>query len=504
MKKILILVVAILISSCSIDTPNNVNMSISQGTCALSSYVSGNPTTAPYCMAVTLQNNNSGYNATNVQITTTGMVLSYTANGTSYSGIMCDPTAATSTNCSTGGGVQAIGDITMYDPNNCATTQGINVTTLSQSGGSCTFYLQLSGESYPVGVYPTSLTYNYTNGNTNYSITSSFNQRVNLYAGGSFGTVTPPTGLAFYNGSGAFQTMSPNYTGNTVTSFTSDNYGNIYAGTNSGLVSQYNGTTWNSLPSANTVIGTGVTNINALMSDESSNIYAATNNGVYMLTFESTTWNILNQANLSTNVVGLQIDTSDNIYATTESGLIYKCSVTNSCSWSQLYSGLPVVVTSVANGAFALIPPQLATPFIGTNNGLYSYNTSWLQYTGYTGSVTGIAESTTDSNIYVTANDNAGTESSIYTGTTSGGVLAIESSSAGNTVNGDAFGLVLDSGNNLFIGGSTLTSTDFGSTTGALAAYLALSSSTSIWVPITGLTGGQINALTTSSQLTSY
>ena len=513
MKKFLILIVAMFIlSSCSVDTPNNVAMSLSQGTCAPSSWVAGNPSVAPYCMAVTLQNNNSGYNANNVQIITSGMVLAYTANGTSYSGIMCDPNAASGTNCSTAGAVQTLGNVTIYDPNNCATTQGSNVTTLSQGGGSCTFYLQLSGESYPVGVYGTSLTYNYTNGNTNYSISTNFNQRVNLFAGGSFsGTLS---GLAFYNGSGgAFQAVSPSYAGTTVNAITEDEYGNIYVGTLGGSVYLYNGgTSWVGLPSSGAVIATGVNNINSLISDESSNVYAATNDGVYKLAFESTTWTALPTVIAPTMVgsigaspiVGLQIDTLDNIYAIESTGAIHRCSLSSCTSWTLMYT--PSLSNSVFNNAFLLT--SSAMPFVGTTTGLYYYSgSSWAQNTGgYVGSITGLQESS--SAIYVTANSGT-TESAIYNSANATGTgLTVQNSGESNTVYGNAYSVVLDSGNNLFIGGNVLTSLDFASgTSSALAAYLALSPAAGVvttWTPLTGLLGGQINTMSTSSQLTSY
>ncbi len=504
MKKFLILIVTMLIlSSCSVDTPNNVVMSLSQGTCAPSSWVSGNPSAAPYCMAVTLQNNNSGYNANNVQIITSGMVLAYTANGTSYSGIMCDPNAASGTNCSTAGAVQTLGNMTLYDPNNCATTQGSNVTTLSQGGGSCTFYLQLSGESYPVGVYGTSLTYSYTNGNTNYSISSNFNQRVNLFAGGSFSGT--PSGLAFYNGSGgAFQSVSPSYVGTTVNAITEDGYGNIYVGTLGGAVYLYNGgTSWTGLPSSGSVIATGVNNINALISDESSNVYAATNDGVYKLAFESTTWTAL-PTGIASPIVGLQIDTLDNIYAMESTGAIYRCNLSSCTSWTSMYT--PSLSSSVPNNAFLLT--SSAMPLVGTTTGLYYYSgSSWAQSTGgYVGSITGLQESS--SNIYTTANSGT-TESAIYTSVNATGTgLTVQNSGESNTVYGNAYSVVLDSGNNLFIGGNVLTSLDFAAgTSSALGAYLALSPATGVvttWTPLTGLSGGQINTMSTSSQLTSY
>ncbi|MFN7094656.1 MAG: hypothetical protein ACK4M7_04755, partial [Burkholderiales bacterium] len=179
MKKVFALVaLTVTVAACS-NTQNEITMTVVQGACVQASmYASSvtppsvivkNPTTAPYCASVTIRNNNSGKNANNIQVINSGsyngLAGRFTVGTKSYSATLYDPIAAGVPIS----GSQNIGNVMLYDPYNCATTQGANVRTLTQGGGNCTFYLQLAGESFPAGVYPINLTYNYTNWNQNYS-----------------------------------------------------------------------------------------------------------------------------------------------------------------------------------------------------------------------------------------------------------------------------------------------------------------------------------------------
>jgi hypothetical protein len=128
-----------MITGCGVE--NNITFSTTQGNCADGS------TNASYCMAIQIQNNNGGQNyinSTNYPINN----LTLSVSGASNVGY---PTAQGSSN----------------DPNNC-------LGSTINPGSSCTFYLWLTGESFPVGAHvPITITANYTVNNTLPWVTSS-------------------------------------------------------------------------------------------------------------------------------------------------------------------------------------------------------------------------------------------------------------------------------------------------------------------------------------------
>lgn len=128
MKNLWISVLLSLLLGCSAQ--NNITFTTVTGSCA------DGTVNAPYCMAVTLQNNNGGQNwITNTNFPISGLTL--TVSGPSNVGY---PTSQGSN----------------YDPNNCL---GSNISP----GQTCTFYLQLTGESAAVGTKPAvTINANYT------------------------------------------------------------------------------------------------------------------------------------------------------------------------------------------------------------------------------------------------------------------------------------------------------------------------------------------------------
>lgn len=128
MKRILVLISALLLVACSGNA--NIQFSSQMGQCK------DGVTQAPYCMSMTIQNNAGGQNwinSTNFPISNLSLAVGG-VNNVNY------PTSQGS----------------LYDPNNCLGS------TISP-GGQCTFYMQLSGESAPVGSHlPVIVTASYT------------------------------------------------------------------------------------------------------------------------------------------------------------------------------------------------------------------------------------------------------------------------------------------------------------------------------------------------------
>lgn len=138
------------------SSENNVQMSATAGNCPAGAI------NAPYCMAITIQNNPNGQN----YINSTNYPISSIAITTSGSTSVISPMLNAGS----------------MDPNGCTST------TL-QPGGSCTFYVAITSENYPVGSYnPINVTANYTvndslfvNGDHTASSSMTIYQRTNLY-----------------------------------------------------------------------------------------------------------------------------------------------------------------------------------------------------------------------------------------------------------------------------------------------------------------------------------
>ncbi|MFN8770715.1 MAG: hypothetical protein ACK5Z5_00695 [Neisseriaceae bacterium] len=447
------------IVSCA-PTPNEIVMSVNQGQC-LTGGIDGapmnNPRVAPYCMSVTLQNNNSGENANNVQVTTNGITLGYFAianNGTvqSYSSPICDNNASGGV-CPSGTGVSQIGNITIYDPNNCATQQGSKVNTLMAGGGTCTFYLQISAESFAAGSYPINITYNYTNSNQNYNISTTIFQNVRLYAGGLFSTYTMNKGTW----------ESALNTANNVSTMIHDNYGNVYF--NSGeSVFQYNGL-------STTQLGSNLSGkVNSLTLDSNNNLLAATQSGLYYYNISnSIAWSSLidTKGVISNNTPTIGIATTES----SNTNLIYviESNIVFSCVESGAISPTLACTTITPSGTFNYYSNSIdafnGSLYVGANSGFESYTNSWESFTinpALTGSsyVSSVFVNNNGAYFGISA-DALVSESSIYYCSAGGKSCVAESSNSGNYVVGNINALVLDGANNIYAIGNNINSADF-------------------------------------------
>jgi hypothetical protein len=289
MKKFLVVILGLLIFGCS-PTPNDVTISVTPNICAPNTSKSQ----SPYCMMVTLQNNNRGENANNVQVTSAGITLNFTANTESgavtYSGVLCDNKAS--------GGVcpnatSQVGNILLQDPNNCATQQGANVKTLMAGGGICNFYLTIVQEAYRVGNYPTILTYNYTNANQNYLVATTFNQTVNVITGAN-------NGLFILNRESWQEIKDTNTQFANVNNIIRDNYGYFYFNSDLAIYS-YDG---NKLVALNSVTNS----INSLFQDNNFLLALVKESGIYSKNLNSNeSWQkvTINGVGIENNFIGI-------------------------------------------------------------------------------------------------------------------------------------------------------------------------------------------------------
>lgn len=529
---LLLVATATIIASCS-NTPNSVVMHPNQNQCVQASMYSStvtpspliadNPQTAPYCMSVTIQNNNSGLNANNVQITSSGLIMSYTVGTTKYSSQMYDPIAAGVT---IGTANQILGNVAIFDPINCLTSTGANVITLNSGGASCTFYMQILGESNPVGVYATNLNYNYTNGNQNYSYQTNVNQRVNLFAGGTTGLYIDSTGT--WAPEASLPTLSA-IPATTITGLARDIYGNIYIST-AQLVYMFNGMTTTQV--ANAIPGI---QINGITTDLNASIYIASNQGIYKYDASESTqvwvpYNDLStpgQISPGTNVVSIKgyenFESTNVVYATTESQA-YVCNTQNDlngmlgCHWTLLSNG-------VSPNTF--LPNAIA---IDAYNNLYTanessvntYTTSWqsLNYFLQPGATSGILATTfwTQFNnvqfLFVGENTTATpTESVAYLCNPSPAGCGPIQSESGNILTGNVYAITADGNNNVYAVGNGINSNDFTSSPNVFGAVISAPESGFIagtpWTPILNgspavISGGSLTVLKVSSMLTSY
>ena len=509
------------------QTPNNVTLTVNQGQCVTSAYpgyesqatlysaafpMNGTlPGTSPYCAAVTITNNNSGQNANNIQVYQSGLYVSFPslANGAGITSAtsMVDFNAAGIPQSSFANTQQQLFNLNLFDPKNCVTTQGANVQTLNANGGSCTFYLQLSGESMPIGVYPISLVLNYTNGNTNYSVATNINQRANLYLGGIFSSNIAITnaGTTSPTANSIISANSPEQYG--VTSLARDPYGMVYSGDILGNVYKYNGSTGSSWTAISGLPSVGQSPVAALTTDNSANLYVVNNAGqVSQVT-----------PNLAVNSMGSIPVAVDH---PPKSMQVFSGSSLLISSGSDVYS---CNLASISANSCSSIPfaqaPESINQMVATNTLTIATLKNVYQYSG--GGWIPIASGLIDNDIQSIAqfvNNSTGIttwyagisqvesiNSSIYS-ESNGSTFTPLVSSAGAIVSGGVSQITTDAAQGLFVSGLALSSSDF---TGQ--SYLAYTASNYLgilpatpWVAISGIGGGAVLTLQTASQLTSY
>jgi len=496
LSRLLCVFSALFLVSCG-TSPNDIAMSVKQGECltggsdGASPY---NPSIAPYCMSVTLQNNNTGSSANNVQVTSNGITLSYTALTATglqtFSDAICDINASGGV-CPSGS--SQIGNITVYDPNNCATQQGSRVTTLMANGGTCKFYLQIAAESFALGSYPITITYNYTNSNQNYNIATTVSQNVNLYSGGE-------SGLHILNG----ERLELMHSAENTFMVAHDNYGNVYF--NSGhVVVSYNGLNFahvgEELPGV-------VTNLTA---DSSGNLIAVVSgNGLFYYNLSSSSgWQPLPDSqsllNQSSRIFGISYTTNEsgNILYVIESSSAYLCLESNVNN--PLSVSCSIINSPPDQGPVRYFQNSLASfaggLYVGTTGGIQGYNESgWLVYTPFADTFTNdyaasIAANSTNV-VFAVNSQSVYTESALFNcNLLPESTCSASLSASGNNISGNISAITLDGAGYIYGLGANINSADFvgfSNTIGFIESGASLASA--LWLPITNSADTSFNS----------
>ncbi len=435
-KFLIIIALAYFLVGCGAS--NNVTFVTANGQCATGQ--SG----APYCMSVTIQNNNGGQNwitSTNFPISNISMTISGVSNLQS---------PATNENA--------------MDPNNCT---GSTI----DPGNSCTFYLQLTGENFAVESQETininvSYTINDTLfGSSDNNSSSSFTvyELTNLYV------LQNNSNLTVYNNSWTNYGLieSSNQVAYSLAIDTSS-FGLTYFGNNLGI---YNYGISNNIPSSSISAG-NIVGANNLFT-YSSNLYAANvsangySNGVYYWSLSGESWNsssipycsaldnikLVNNANAISSTPVIYLASSSKIYACTNSN----------GSPQNTTEGLVGLSGSIQTLAFSSNTTSGTNSglFAGTSSGLFvesgltaNANATWSQVSGITSSVTALTV-TTESDIagVVLAGDINGNIWVVYPSSpTTATLLATLPSGAGSVnamVMDDFGGILYASANNI-------------------------------------------------------
>lgn len=348
-----IIIISCLLVSCGIN--NNLTISTSNGSCA------NKIESAPYCLSVTMQNNGGGQNLINSTV--------FPINNFSIS--------VTGVN-----NINSPANSSSLDPNGC-------FKSTLKPGASCSFYLQIVNESYPVNIVESiiiSLNYSINNtafGNSNNSYSTNLNlvESTTLYiiqnnANNNY--------LWQYNSTGLSSSLIEST--DQINSFVADtnSYGFLYLGGNHGLYYYGNGYTSTTLGNESSIGNNGVNNIIPLANYLYVTTSSSQTSGIWALSLINQKWN-----STITTTSGIKFNSNINAYSPSalqfysNANDIYTCTTntaTNSCSKEGL--SLANNITSV--GFLPGTNSPISGLYVGTSNGLYtesgnigSSNTSW-------------------------------------------------------------------------------------------------------------------------------
>lgn len=433
-------------AGCGLQT--NITVTTTNGSCATGQ------SNAPYCLAVTLQNNSGGQN----WISNTNYPLTDVSVSVSGANNVLSPASSSS-----------------MDPNGCTSNS-------TDPGSSCTFYLQINQEDYAVGSQtPVTVTINYTindglsavfggsSGGSTYSYSFTVNEYANLYVVEQSGT----NNVSIYNNSGISNYTVESTSSTTVQSAAVDNssFGYVWLATSQGMYWFGNGNS-----SGSTVYNPyGTTSINNIFTSQPSpfesssssptTMYGVAGSSLYAFTFSTLAWGSAITATSSSLMNNVNAISSSGSYALlATSSQVFACPTTSGSSGcsneASSISGIADLgfVTSSASGYTGL--------YIATTGGLYVESGSFPSTTNGWEQVTesGIG----GSYINAVATDDSG---GLYAGGTSGDIWYVDGASTPTVatwiynVSNSVTGLVFDNiGNTLYLtAGSVLYECDFSS-----------------------------------------
>ncbi|MEN9390861.1 MAG: hypothetical protein RL017_158 [Pseudomonadota bacterium] len=385
MRQLIIMITPVVILlGCGIS--NNVGVNLINGQCPNGI---GN---APYCMAVQIVNNGGGQNfinSTNFPISNISLTISNVPN-------IASPATSSS----------------QYDPNGC-------LTSTIAPGGSCTFYLQLTGEAFPVASYESAqVILNYTVNNTLFGGSTTtgnypFNayEITNLYVMQQNGYLTVNNAAWTLSG-----LVESNDVANTIAVDTSQ-YGVLYIGGNQGIYPYSISQT--ALYSSITASNTNVKGSNNLLISSgtmyTTNIPSTGNNQLFSYTLNIESWantyqainNSIWQRTITLSNGTILFSTANSSLSNTPTNIIYYCNNNLSSSYSCSPEGI--------NGLNLIAVYSLGVATTGTESG-----------NSYTGLYAGGLGEESDS-LYIESGSMVGNPSNAWSAVTS----AVESNSFG-------------------------------------------------------------------------
>ncbi len=356
-KNILLCFTAIsLITACGLQ--NNISVTLTQGNCP------NGVTNAPYCMGVTLNSNSGGQNwitSTNYPVSNLSISISGNVNN------IILPTGTSSSE---------------MDPNQCFNNSKI------QPGGSCTFYLAITQESYPVnGVESATVTLNYTYntdlfGSSDSGTSASYSfplfEYTNLYIIENYAGSNNLGLISMYNANG-LQTLNATLESSaSIKTFIVDNstYGYLYTATNNQFY-MYGNSNNAVLSESGVTIPNGITTMfNQYPSPISPTVagsnytYVVSASNMYRYNFTSWTFSTLSYATIPSNILSnAGVLSSYPILVGNSPSVLYVCGfgTSNTCSIDSAATS-----SSIADIALMSIVPSNTTGiYAATSSGLY-------------------------------------------------------------------------------------------------------------------------------------
>lgn len=454
----------VLLISCGVN--NNVTVSTTNGACP-SSLESGSVSfgnTAPYCLSVTVQNNNGGQNwinSSNYPISNLAIAVSGATN------------------------IQSPATTSTMDPNGC---KGSTINL----GNSCTFYLKLSGEAYPVTSTETAtitLTYNVNNqlfgSGTSYSNAFNVYERTNIYAFESSSTSNGSAYLWQYNSTGLSDIGQIESGDQPMTSaIDNNNLGLVYLGGTLGVYAYGNSSTTSSISKGG--ITSGASNLIA----NASSLFASgvgTNTGVWQYSLTSNIWASNSPAFTSgvTFASNISAISGSAVLYFANGAAVYACNIANNTTTCQLEaSGGGLIGNLMTLGFLTLNSVNYTGLYAGTARGIFAESgvspspaNSWT-------SVTTTGAGTVPN---ITAMTGSSTTNQLYIGDSSGNIWVIKATapttvaqfSTGAAIGSPVSGMVVDNNGSVlyFTAGNTLYSCTLGGSTcsptsiGAIGTY---------------------------------
>lgn len=224
------------------------------------------PSKSPLCISMTITNTNHGHNSNNIVVVGKGLEALYELDGQQVSQPVYDPKAA---DINIDGGSQNAGIISVFDPENCVTTQGKHVRLLQDNFHSCKFYIQITDTKYHiVKDNKIQLRVTYSNGDQIYQANREVKYSSKIFLGSDGSPLS-----AMLNLKDKFATWNHNKTDEAVSFVVSDHLGDIYAFTKDNLYI-YQG---NNLLYSDKLYSDKIIQPSNIFSDQSGNVYVITN-----------------------------------------------------------------------------------------------------------------------------------------------------------------------------------------------------------------------------------